>query len=126
MGWMGKGWMRSLVGFAATLILTISGPGILPLLAQVGGPTVPSVAATKQFPPQGDVNGVPAMAPSPVPIDIQSYWAKDCITALAQLRWLSPDASGFFYPDEPILWGDYVTLLNQIEPPGPAQDWANP
>jgi hypothetical protein len=116
-------WARSLVCFAATLLLTVSGPGILPMLAQGDGPRVAPAAATKQFPPQGDGNGDTVTS---LPIDIQTHWAKDCITALAQLRWVSPDNRGFFYPDEPMLWGDYVALLNQIVPPGPAQAWPIP
>ena len=129
-GWMGKGWMRSLVCFAAALGLVLAGPGILPLLAKSDGAIAPSfnAASPKQLPVnQTDQTEFLPFAPPPIiPTDIQNHWAKDCITGLAQARMLTPDSSGRFYPDEAILWGDYVTLLNQISPPGPAQTWANP
>jgi hypothetical protein len=69
----------------------------------------------------------PLIPPPPViPLDIQSHWARDCITALAQRRIVTPDRSGLFYPNEPILWGDYVALLNQLSPPAQSGSWANP
>ncbi len=135
MGPMGKGWLRSLVCFGAALVLAIAGPGVLPLAAKLAGSGAPGLptAATKQLPlpddnlPNNGDDAAPALPPPPtIPIDIASHWAKDCITTLAQLRLVSPDASGRFYPDDAILWGDYVALLNQISPPGPAQSWANP
>lgn len=129
MRWMGKGWMRSLLCFGVALGLAIAGPGVLPLSAQLAGsqPSNLPTAATKQIRLPGDLNNaVPPVITPIIPTDVASHWAKDCITALAQQRLVSPDSGGRFYPDEPILWGEYVALLNQISPPGPAQSWANP
>ncbi|MGB3201914.1 MAG: family 10 glycosylhydrolase [Nodosilinea sp.] len=126
----GKGWMRSLVCFGATLLLVLGRPGMLPLLAQTDGATAPviSAAATQQvLPSENPAENRPLIPPRRVmPVDIQNYWAKDCITSLTQLGLVAPDRSGRFYPDDEILWGDYVALLNQINPPAQAGDWANP
>jgi len=99
----------------------------LDLVANAATPltAIPAIQAVpKQILPNG--NEVPTPSLPLIPTDIQNHWAKDCITGLAQARMLTPDRSGRFYPDEAILWGDYVALLNQISPPGPAQNWANP
>lgn len=79
-------------------------------------------AAVKQWP--GETVSPPTLPA--IPTDIRQHWAADCITALAQRRIITSDTSGRFYPDDPILWGDYVALLNQITPPAPSGAWANP
>ncbi|MBE9114190.1 family 10 glycosylhydrolase, partial [Nodosilinea sp. LEGE 07298] len=112
----------------------LSGPGVLPLLAKTGGTTAPQLpaAAIKQILPrensgENPSENRPLIPPRRViPVDIQNHWAKDCITTLAQLGVVTPDRSGLFYPDDDILWGDYVALLNQINPPAQAGGWANP
>ena len=143
-GWLGKGWLRSLVCFGAALGLVLGGSGMLPLLATSGPDSgaksgagallaVPNRPAPvlAQFPP-GDEElitpeAVPITPPRPlIPTDIQSHWAQDCITALAQTGLVTADSNGLFYPDEPILWGDYVAWLNQISPPAQSGSWANP
>jgi uncharacterized lipoprotein YddW (UPF0748 family) len=69
----------------------------------------------------------PFSTPPPpiVPVDIQSHWAVDCMTALAETGMIRT-SDGRFYPDQPILWGDYVMLLNRLVPPGESGGWANP
>ncbi len=65
--------------------------------------------------------------PNPaMPIDIGSHWAADCITGLVQRGIASPNAEGYFYPDEEITWGDYVGALNLVFPPGQPGGWASP
>ncbi|MGF1569241.1 MAG: family 10 glycosylhydrolase [Nodosilinea sp.] len=87
--------------------------------------------ATKQLPSESDFPelepGAPSIVPAPsvIPTDIDQHWAVDCLTALAQARVIAGDQNGRFYPDEPILWGDYVALLNQMVPPGLADGGAN-
>ncbi len=137
-GWIGRGWRRFLLCFGMALVLALGGSVGMPLLAQPPTPSSPGAIAPgiqspalKQFPAEGDTPDtfphLPTTPPPPViPVDIQSHWAKDCITALTQNGLVTPDSNGLFYPDEPILWGEYVALLNQISPPGPAQWWANP
>ncbi|MGB5973124.1 MAG: family 10 glycosylhydrolase [Nodosilinea sp.] len=129
---MAKRWLRSLVCFGLALALATGGPGLLPAQSVEPTSSLGVAAATKQGFPDEDLGGEdtnsdrPALPLPVLPTDIQSYWAKDCITALAQQRLFTPDSSRRFYPDQPILWGDYVELLNQIIPSGPAQSWANP
>ncbi|MBD1918597.1 MULTISPECIES: family 10 glycosylhydrolase [Cyanophyceae] len=136
-GWMGRGWRRSLLSFGAALILAVGGSGLLPLLPKAAA-MVPAEVAQATGPKQelGDQAEPRPALPRPnllrpsipvvIPVDIQSHWAKDCITELVEQRLITPDARGLFYPDDPILWGDYVTLLNLLSPVGPAQGWANP
>jgi uncharacterized lipoprotein YddW (UPF0748 family) len=107
-------WLRSLICFGTALLLAIAGPGLPPLGAWASAP--------KQLTPAID----PPVSPPLIPIDIQTHWARECLTTLAQQRRITADASGRFYPDDPILWGDYVALLNQISPPGATQRWAHP
>ncbi|TVQ12084.1 MAG: glycoside hydrolase family 10 protein [Leptolyngbya sp. DLM2.Bin27] len=123
------GLFRLLTCFLVSLGLTFATHGLSPLhlVANAATPfaaTTAIQAAPKQILPSG--NEVPTLPPPIIPTDIQTHWTKDCITGLAQARMLTPDRSGRFYPDEAILWGDYVALLNQISPPGPAPNWANP
>ncbi len=135
-GWMGRGWRRSLLGFSAALILVVGGSGLLPLLpkaaAMVPAEVVQATGPKQEFGDQAEPR--PALPrpnlPRPsipviIPADIQNHWAKDCITELVEQRLIAPDARGLFYPDDPILWGDYITLLNMLSPVGPAQSWAN-
>ncbi|WP_072016229.1 glycoside hydrolase family 10 protein [Leptolyngbya sp. KIOST-1] len=126
-----KGWRRSLLSFSAALILVLGSSGLLPLLP--GAAMVPAEMALASGPKQGlgdQVDPRPNIprpsVPVVIPSDIQNHWAKACITELVEQRLLAPDARGLFYPDEPILWGDYITLLNLLSPVGPAQGWANP
>ncbi|MBD2234361.1 glycoside hydrolase family 10 protein [Phormidium tenue] len=134
---MGRGWRRSLLSFSAALILAVGGSGLLPLLPKAVA-MVPVEVAQATGPKQelGD-QAEPGLAlprpnlprpsvPVVIPTDIQNHWAKDCITELVEQRLIAPDARGLFHPNDPILWGDYVTLLNLISPVGPAQSWANP
>ncbi|PSN11400.1 hypothetical protein C7293_24400 [filamentous cyanobacterium CCT1] len=126
---MGRGWMRSLVCFGTTLMLVLGGPGVLPLLARTDGATasVMPVVTKQVLPSETPAENRPIIPPARViPVDIQNYWARDCITTLAQLGVVTPDRSGRFYPDDDILWGDYIALLNQISPPAQAGSWANP
>ena len=135
MRWMAKrrvkGWRRSLLSFSAALILVLGSSGLLPLLP--GAAMVRAEVALASGPKQGlgdQVDPLPNIprpsVPVVIPSDIQNHWAKACITELVEQRLLAPDARGLFYPDEPILWGDYITLLNLLSPVGPAQEWANP
>ncbi|MFQ4135732.1 glycoside hydrolase family 10 protein [Nodosilinea sp. PGN35] len=131
-GWMGRGWRRSLLSFGAALILVVGGSGPLPLLPRAAA-MVPVEVAQATGPKQGlgeQADPRPNLPrpsiPVVIPTDIQTHWAKACITELVEQRLIAPDARGLFYPDDPILWGDYVTLLNLIAPVGPAQGWANP
>ncbi len=132
-GWMGRGWRRSLLIFGAALILVVGGSGLLPLLPKAAAAMVPAGVAQATSPKQGlsDETDSRPILPRPsipvvIPTDIQNHWAKDCITELTEQRLIAPDARGLFYPDDPILWGDYVNLLNLISAAGPAQSWANP
>lgn len=131
-GWIGKGWRRSLLGFGAALILVVGGSGLLPLLPRVAAMAPVGVAqGTGHKQGLSDEADPGPILPRPsipvvIPVDIQSHWAKDCITELTEQRLIAPNARGLFYPDDPILWGDYVTLLNLLSPVGPAQGWANP
>ncbi len=136
-GWMGRGWRRSLLSFGAALVLVVGGSGLLPLLPKAAA-MVPAEVVQAPGPKQGSgdqTDSSPALPrpnfprpsiPVVIPTDIQNHWAKDCITELVEQRLIAPDARGLFYPDDPILWGDYVTLLNMLSPVGPAQGWANP
>ncbi|PZU98624.1 MAG: hypothetical protein DCF32_19470 [Leptolyngbya sp.] len=131
-GRIGRGWRRSLLGFSAALILVVGGSGLMPLLPKAAA-MVPAEVTQATGPKQGlgaeadpRPNFPRPSIPVIIPTDIQSHWAKDCITELVEQRLIAPDARGLFYPDEPILWGDYVTLLNLLSPVGPAQGWANP
>lgn len=115
--------LRRLGCFALALVLVLGAQIGLPLWATalpwggVGHPVLAQEGAEEE----------PALPPPPViPIDIQQHWAKDCITALAQARLITADDSARFYPDEDMLWGDYVALLNRLVPPGVAGGWANP
>ena len=67
----------------------------------------------------------PAALPG-LPLDINQHWAANCLTGLAQRGWIGADAQGRFYPDDPMIWGDYVALLNRVIPPGSAANGANP
>lgn len=128
MGWMGqrKTWRR-LGSFAMALVVVLGLQSGLPLWAlsdQAGA----QISATASPPLAQDLPmAEPILPPPPVtPIDIRQHWAKDCITALAQARMITADDSARFYPDQPILWGDYVAWLNRLIPPGEAGGWANP
>jgi uncharacterized lipoprotein YddW (UPF0748 family) len=133
MGWMGrrKIWRR-LGSFVMAWVVVLGLQSGLPLWAAMQAPagvvagnalaggntlaqTLPTEEPTPLLPP-----------PAVIPIDIRQHWAKDCMTALAQAGIITADDSARFYPDEPILWGDYVALLNRLIPPGEAGGWANP
>jgi len=124
MGLNRLGWRRlqQLGCFLAVLGLILGFQGTPPLQAKPTPAAQVTSPAVKQWPTD---NGpiTPAIA---IPTDIRQHWAASCITALAQQRWIAADASGRFYPDDPILWGDYVALLNQISPPAQSGGWANP
>jgi uncharacterized lipoprotein YddW (UPF0748 family) len=67
------------------------------------------------------------VGPAVIPIiDIDQHWARDCISALAREGLVAPNAQGYFYPNEPITWKEYVGALNLLFPPGEAGGWANP
>jgi hypothetical protein len=68
----------------------------------------------------------PAPASPAIPLDISQHWAANCITALAQRGIVTPDAEGYFYPDQEITWGAFVGALNQVFPPGQSGGWASP
>ncbi|TVP68283.1 MAG: hypothetical protein EA342_06445 [Leptolyngbya sp. LCM1.Bin17] len=124
MGLNRLGWRRlqQLGYFLAVLGLILGFQGTPPLQAK---PT-PAAQVTSPAVKQGVTNNGPIAPAIVIPTDIRQHWAASCITALAQQRWITADASGRFYPDEPILWGDYVALLNQISPPAQSGGWANP
>ncbi|MGG6239484.1 glycoside hydrolase family 10 protein [Nodosilinea sp. AN01ver1] len=127
-----KGWRRSLLGFGAALIVVVGGSGLLPLLpgsaavvpAEVAPAPGPKQGLSEQMDPSPNIP-LPSI-PVVIPTDIQNHWAKDCITELVEQRLIAPDARGLFYPNDPILWGDYITLLNLLSPVGPVQGWMNP
>lgn len=98
-------WWPSLVGFGLALLLVIT--------LQRPSPATPPAVPSDGGPPS-------------LPLDITQHWAADCLTALAQRGWIGADAEGQFYPDQPMIWGDYVTLLNRVLPPGTAASGANP
>ena len=103
-------WLSSLVGFGLALLLVITlqrpAPATLPGLS----PPIP-----------GDGEQHPSL-----PLDITPHWAANCLTGLAQRGLIGADSQGRFYPDDPMAWGDYVALLNQVIPPASAPRGANP
>ncbi|HEY9761600.1 MAG TPA: family 10 glycosylhydrolase [Trichocoleus sp.] len=120
---LGRVWRRqrtAVMGFVLAFVLVI-GAG-LPLLAQTPAasprnptPAVPSVPT-----------GIPAPPRPVLPVDINNYWARDCIRALAEKRIVTPNAAGFFYPEEPITWEEFVGVLNLVFPTGESGSWASP
>ncbi|QQE64191.1 hypothetical protein GFS31_08700 [Leptolyngbya sp. BL0902] len=123
MGWMGqrKIWRR-LGSFVLALVLVLGVQSGLPLWAAMATGEMASVRPLAQALPPDQ----PVAPPPVIPIDIRQHWAADCMAALAQAQIITADPSARFYPDEPILWGDYVALLNRLIPPGVAGGWANP
>lgn len=119
----GRVWRRrrtAVMGFVLTFVLVI-GVG-LPLLAQT-----PSGSPRNPVPPRTPTPTVTPVLPRPVlPIDIDNYWARDCIRALAEKRIVTPNAAGFFYPEEPITWKEFIGVLNLVFPVGEAGSWASP
>jgi uncharacterized lipoprotein YddW (UPF0748 family) len=126
--------LRQLGCFLAAFGLILGFHGSVPLGAKAR-PTVdleqiaerphqPSRPGGKQWPVEPSTDLLPA--PVVIPRDIRQHWAGDCITALTQAGLVTADRQGLFYPDDPILWGDYVALLNRLVPSGPAGNWANP
>ena len=102
-------WLTALAGFGLALLLVIT-------LQRPAPATLPGAPAT--IPTDG---GQPSL-----PLDINQHWAAQCLTGLAQRGWIGADPQGRFYPDDPMVWGDYVALLNQVIPPGSAAAGANP
>jgi len=102
-------WWTALAGFSLALLLVIT-------LQR------PSLATLPGLPPAQPNNGeLPSL-----PVDINQHWASNCLTGLAQRGWIGADPQGRFYPHDPMIWGDYVALLNQVIPPGSAANGANP
>jgi uncharacterized lipoprotein YddW (UPF0748 family) len=93
-----------------------------PLLGQANmpQPSTPEAAPDWLAVPEEEV------ATPTIPIDIGQHWAANCLTELAQMGLIVPNDDGYFYPDQPITWGDYVGALNRMFPPGEASSWANP
>lgn len=127
MGWMAqRKWLRRLGSFAMALVMVVGLQSGLPLWATTSLPVgngTASNALAQQLPTEEPTPLLPP--PAVIPIDIRQHWAEDCITALAQSRIITADDSARFYPDEEILWGDYVAMLNRLIPPGEAGGWAN-
>jgi uncharacterized lipoprotein YddW (UPF0748 family) len=124
---MGRRWRLGQIGcFLGMLGLVLGLQGGAPLWAKPapGTALAPAAATVKQWPGETETVSPPTLPA--IPTDIRQHWAANCITALAQRQIITPDASGRFYPDDPILWGDYVALLNQITPPAVSGAWANP
>lgn len=119
-------WLGRLGSFVMALVLVLGLQSGIPIWAATqppaGGMTAGNALA-QELPTEEPTPMLPP--PAVIPIDIRQHWAKDCITALAQARMITAAASGRFYPDEPILWGDYVAMLNRLIPPGQAGGWAN-
>ncbi len=102
-------WLTTLAGFALALLLVITLQRPVP--ATMPGPSSAILSDA----------GLTSL-----PLDISQHWAANCLTGLAQRGWIGADAQGRFYPDDPMVWGDYVALLNQVIPPGSAAAGANP
>jgi uncharacterized lipoprotein YddW (UPF0748 family) len=120
-------WLGRLGSFVMALVLVLGLQSGLLLWAATqppaGGMTAGNTLA-QELPTEEPTPLLPP--PAVIPIDIRQHWATDCMTALAQARIITADESARFYPDQPILWGDYVAMLNRLLPPGQAGGWANP
>lgn len=139
MNGMAKRWFRRLGFFLVAMAVGISWPiaqallSPTPAAASFDGQGLTATPLSQLRPPEEDAlmepvdpaPVLPVVSPT-VPTDINQHWAADCITALAQERLIVADPNGYFRPDEPILWGDFVAMLNQIIPPGQSGSWANP
>ncbi|MEB3288820.1 MAG: family 10 glycosylhydrolase [Leptolyngbya sp.] len=120
-------WLGRLGCFVMAWVMVMGLHSGLPLWAATQPPNggMSSGSALAQALPTEDPNPL-LPPPAVIPIDIRQHWAKDCLTALAQAQIITADASARFYPDDSILWGDYVAMLNRLIPPGQAGSWANP
>lgn len=134
-------WQR-LGCFLGAVVMAIGFHSPVPLMAQTP-PRAPRLGNQSQPPAlltqapaslQDILDNIPSSEPPAPglpaavdrPIDISQHWAADCITALAQRGIAAPTAEGYFYPDQPITWGDFIGALNLIFPPGQAGGWAGP
>ncbi|HIK43870.1 MAG TPA: family 10 glycosylhydrolase [Leptolyngbyaceae cyanobacterium M65_K2018_010] len=112
------------------MALILGYQGWHPWQVQALSPSKPPVSGlispAKQLPGENGLPTSPAPPPPVIPTDIGSHWARDCLTALAQAGLITADNQGLFYPEEPILWRDYVALLNRLGPVGQSGGWANP
>lgn len=115
-------WTSLLISFLAALLLVL-GSGLPSPLSAQPTPTNPAAGAS----PEGDESpSLVEPAPPLIPIDVDRYWAGDCIKGLAQMGIVAPNDQGLFLPEDPITWAEFTGVLNLVFPTGQAGGWANP